>query len=374
MLKYIKVFDKNAPMLVRIISAIKILSSSLGLSIIAGGTIFILILSIIMGGASSSGSGEAFNGEYSRDLPIYKEIEGMELIPDEVAQLAVGTAVKYQLLPSVVISQWAYESDWGSSGPAKNDNNFFGITWFPDSPFPKGSARGIGGSEGGYYMKFPDMQSSFSYYGFMVATQSNFNASVGNKSPGDVLLILGRGGYAASGITESSPYYVNCMSIITSNDLIKKYDDFAIKKWGDFEGSGGSAEGYIYPFPNQNISSPYGWRHFQGVSEFHRGIDFAEPAGTPIRAINDGIVVVAEYHYSWGNNIVIKHNDGLVSLYAHQTRFNTSVGQKVKAGQVIGYVGSTGNSTGPHLHLEMANSIDLSQSNLIDPATIIGKK
>ena len=104
----------------------------------------------------------------------------------------------------------------------------FGITWFPGCPYPQGSARGIGGSEGGFYMKFPNLKACYDYYGFMVASQSNFNQCVGNKDPGSCLLILGRGGYAAAGITEGSPYYRGAMSIITSYNLTE-YDTFAIK-------------------------------------------------------------------------------------------------------------------------------------------------
>ncbi|MDU6310833.1 MAG: glucosaminidase domain-containing protein [Enterococcus faecalis] len=179
---------------------------------------------------SDSGDSQPFNGVYTEDLPIFSEIKGTGNIPDEIAQLAVGSAVKYRLLPSVILSQWAYESEWGRSQSAKNDTNFFGITWFDGCPYPKGSSRGIGGSEGGNYMKFPNAKASFSYYGYMVASQSNFNASVGNKSPGEVLLILGRGGYAAAGITESSPYFTGAMGIIQSNNLTQ-YDEFAMSKW-----------------------------------------------------------------------------------------------------------------------------------------------
>ncbi|OJG72206.1 hypothetical protein RV11_GL003177 [Enterococcus phoeniculicola] len=175
-------------------------------------------------------TGEGFTGEYTDDLPIFKEIKGRSQITDEVAQLAVGVGVKYKLLPSVVISQWAYESEWGKSYTAKNDSNFFGVTWFLGCPFPKGSPRGVNGSEGGYYMKFDNQKQSFSYYGFMLATQTNFNAVVGNKDPKQSLLILGKGGYAAAGISVNSPYYLDCMSIITKNKLTD-YDDFAIKHW-----------------------------------------------------------------------------------------------------------------------------------------------
>lgn len=193
---------------------------------------------------SSSGTtiGGIYTGEYTEELPSFPEIKGTETIPDEVAQFAVGTAVKYNLLPSVIISQWAYESEWARSLSAKNDTNFFGITWFAGCPFPQGTARGIGGSEGGWYMKFPNKKASFSYYGFMVASQKNFNACVRNTSPSECLLILGRGGYAAAGITEDSTYFTSCMSIINNNKLTN-YDEFAKKKWQNQQSTTGNSTG-----------------------------------------------------------------------------------------------------------------------------------
>lgn len=194
---------------------------------------FMMMLLVGMSGdeqGSITEGGIGYTGEYTEDLPMFPEIKGTGTIPDEIAQLAVGAAVKYRLLPSVILSQWAYESEWGRSLSAKNDNNFFGITWFDGCPFPRGTARGIGGSEGGNYMKFPNKKAAFSYYGFMVASQQNFNASVGNKSPNEVLLILGRGGYAAAGINETSPYFTGAMGIIQSNNLTQ-YDNFAVQRW-----------------------------------------------------------------------------------------------------------------------------------------------
>lgn len=181
-------------------------------------------------GGEATGLAVAFNGEYTEGLPIFSEIKGRGSITDEHAQAAVGAAVKYQLLPSVILSQLGYESAYGQSQSGRNDTNFFGITWFPGCPYPQGSARGIGGSEGGFYMKFPNLKACYDYYGFMVASQSNFNQCVGNKDPGSCLLILGRGGYAAAGITEGSPYYQGAMSIIKSYNLTE-YDAFAIKHW-----------------------------------------------------------------------------------------------------------------------------------------------
>lgn len=100
---------------------------------------------------------------------------------------------------------------------------------------------------------------------------------------------------------------------------------------------------YVY------ISSYYGARNGGN----HTGVDFAASTGTHIYAWKDGTVVYAGWNGSYGNFIEIKHNDGTTSRYAHLSGYATSKGAVVTKGQTIGYVGSTGNSTGPHLHFEI---------------------
>lgn len=90
-----------------------------------------------------------------------------------------------------------------------------------------------------------------------------------------------------------------------------------------------------------------------GYSRFHKGVDFGAPSGTPIVAVADGRVAFAGRHGGHGNYIKLNHSGGLASAYAHLSRFAVSSGSQVRQGQVIGYVGSTGLSTGPHLHFEV---------------------
>ena len=89
------------------------------------------------------------------------------------------------------------------------------------------------------------------------------------------------------------------------------------------------------------------------VNKMHKGLDFAASTGTPIYATGDGTVKVAEFNSGYGNVVVLKHGNGYESLYAHMSRAKVRNGQKVKRGDVIGYVGSTGLSTGAHLHYEI---------------------
>lgn len=103
------------------------------------------------------------------------------------------------------------------------------------------------------------------------------------------------------------------------------------------------------------ISSYYGYRLIFGRREFHKGIDIGASAGSPVYASNNGVIVAMGYDGTYGNRILIDHNNGWYTLYAHMTRFASGIsyGSVVSRGQTIGYVGSTGRVTGPHLHFEI---------------------
>lgn len=108
-----------------------------------------------------------------------------------------------------------------------------------------------------------------------------------------------------------------------------------------------SGSGLIWPVRGP-VTSEYGYRW----GRMHSGIDIGGSTGTPIRAAKGGVVIFAGVQSGYGNVVVIDHGGGFTTLYAHQSRLATSDGQSVSQGQVIGYVGSTGRSTGPHLHFE----------------------
>lgn len=104
------------------------------------------------------------------------------------------------------------------------------------------------------------------------------------------------------------------------------------------------------------LSSEYGLRRnpFGGMGgEFHPGVDFKGNKGDEIRATGDGYVKSADWYGGYGNAVVIQHEFGLTTLFGHLSKLNVSQGQFVKAGDVIGYLGSTGRSTGPHVHYEI---------------------
>lgn len=116
-----------------------------------------------------------------------------------------------------------------------------------------------------------------------------------------------------------------------------------------------SHSGYIWPLPSSHrITSPYGPRYSPfGYGEFHMGTDIGAPNGSPIVASRSGRIIIQVYHPSYGNYVVIDHGDGYSTVYAHMSGFASSLGADVAAGQVIGFVGSTGASTGAHLHFEV---------------------
>ncbi|NJM79096.1 MAG: M23 family metallopeptidase [Flavobacterium sp.] len=115
----------------------------------------------------------------------------------------------------------------------------------------------------------------------------------------------------------------------------------------------------IQPVKNEDLkrmASGFGYRSdpFTKIRKFHYGMDFTSPTGTPVYASGDGVILKADNSLSgYGNHVEINHGYGYVTLYAHLSKYNCKPAQKVKRGDIIGYVGSTGRSEAPHLHYEV---------------------
>jgi len=147
----------------------------------------------------------------------------------------------------------------------------------------------------------------------------------------------------------------------------EEYEDAKYQEWlatsvpdPTFAGGAGTGQTignatWLVPISYTRMTSPFGmrWHPVYGGYKMHYGVDLAAPSGTPIGATRAGVVTKAYYSSSGGYTVEIDHQDGFVSQYLHQTHYIVSVGDYVSAGQIIGYVGSTGTSTGPHLHFSI---------------------
>jgi murein DD-endopeptidase MepM/ murein hydrolase activator NlpD len=157
-----------------------------------------------------------------------------------------------------------------------------------------------------------------------------------------------------------------------------------LMRWGgdgrfyEASGVGEQRSGLLAPVPGR-VSSNYGMRRHPilGYRRMHRGLDFKAGQGTPIYAVTDGKVEFAGRNGGHGNFIRLDHGNGLDTGYSHMSRIAVSRGQRVRRGQVIGYVGSTGLSTGPHLHYEMyrgGKTVDPSSVRFVTRAQLTGSE
>lgn len=117
------------------------------------------------------------------------------------------------------------------------------------------------------------------------------------------------------------------------------------------------------------ISARFGDRHWRWDGGWHKGLDIRMPSGTPVRSIRFGTVIDTGWEPGYGYLVAVRHPGGYVSRYAHLSRITTRVGKRVDAGDVIGRSGNTGNSTGPHLHLEI-----LRNGDFIDPLRYLQRR
>ena len=142
-----------------------------------------------------------------------------------------------------------------------------------------------------------------------------------------------------------------------NKQIIKEPTTKIVVKGSKYVPSVGSLSNWGWPTDSGwTLSSNYSYRSnpFGGGRELHTGLDISGTGyGSKIYATNNGVVVTATYHYSYGNYVVINHNNGYMTVYAHMSKIAAKKGQTVEKGQVIGYVGMTGSATGPHVHYEV---------------------
>lgn len=149
--------------------------------------------------------------------------------------------------------------------------------------------------------------------------------------------------------------YVGLDRVGRADVTLMRWTDGRRVEWINSDGVGGGAQSAGMGRPvDGRITSGFGMRFHPilGHARFHRGIDVGAPAGSPITAAADGRVASAGWHGGYGRQVAIAHADGIQTTYSHMSRIAAHAGEMVRRGQVIGYVGSTGLSTGPHLHFE----------------------
>jgi murein DD-endopeptidase MepM/ murein hydrolase activator NlpD len=164
-------------------------------------------------------------------------------------------------------------------------------------------------------------------------------------------------GAKASGIAEESAEAAPTKAAPTKAETTAKADVPAAKAAtttsSDSGASGSNSSGYSAPVENPDVTTQYRASGASWSSGYHTGSDFQAATGTSVRSIGPGTVVSAGWSGSYGNEVVIQHSDGMYSQYAHLSSLEVSAGQTVTGGQQVGLSGSTGNSTGPHLHFEV---------------------
>ncbi|OTO14307.1 hypothetical protein A5875_003464 [Enterococcus sp. 3H8_DIV0648] len=296
----------------------------------------------------------------------FEKDESVESFIKKIGEPARKIGQKEDLYASVMIAQAILESASGTSQLAQAPNyNLFGI---------KGSYNGKSAT-------FNTQEDTGG--GNMVTIQAAFRAYENyEESFEDYAKLMkeglsGSSDYYSGTWKENTETYEDATKFLTGryatdtsynqklNGLIETYQLTEYDK--EKAEAEASAQGFVVPVENYTISSPFGVRG----AEFHRGLDMAAGQGEPIYASKAGTVKVAEFHYSWGNYVVVEHEGGTTTLYAHQSQYVVKAGDQVEQGQIIGYVGSTGNSTGSHLHFEVCKDSSLSQAQLIDPASVL---
>lgn len=296
----------------------------------------------------------------------FEKDETVESFIEKLGEPARKIGKEKDLYASVMLAQAVLESASGSSSLAKAPNyNLFGIK----------------GTHNGKSVSMATQEDLGN--GTMYTTQSGFRVYENYEDCfNDYAMLLTEGisgdsNYYAGALKSSAKTYQEATKFLTGryatdtqynkklNGLIETYNLTQYDK--EIQGAPITNGSYKVPLNNYTISSPFGNRG----GEFHRGLDMAAGQGELIYATRTGKVLKAEFHYSWGNYVVIEHEDGTTALYAHQQQYLVKAGDNVSQGQVIGHVGSTGDSTGAHLHLELCQDSSLSQDKLVDPQLLL---
>lgn len=325
----------------------KFIAWQIGPSLLIGALGLLLLIGLIGGGnqqtlqseTASGGSICSPSGDYDKDT-IDEVLERAGAFKGKRAAFEHASA-KHNVDPVLMIAISIHETAWGTSRALLEHNN------------PSGQMRG------NQIIHFDSLEDGLEMTGQTLNNLWNERGLNTIEKLGSAYAPVGAG---------NDPTNLNIHWVPTIHKFIEELGGLS----GGCEGESvegdliTGADGFVVPMKNFTITSHYGPRW----GAFHRGIDLAAPEGESIYAAKDGIVTRSEYHFSWGNYVTITHEGGATTLYAHNQRNVATVGQKVKQGELIAYMGTTGHSTGPHLHLELCLDNSLAQDRLVDPYPI----
>ncbi|WP_369233927.1 peptidoglycan DD-metalloendopeptidase family protein [Streptomyces sp. R21] len=337
---------------------------------VVGGCIAAVLMPVIMMVAvSGGGEGAAADGQGSAVGGGLKEGEvPAQYVPWVLKAGGMCDVIK----PAVIAAQIEAESGWNPNAVspgvgAQGLSQFMPgtwVTWGKDddgngraSPFDPGDAIM---AQGRYDCALAEQVQGYKDRGEASGETLDLALAAYNAGPGAVHQYHGMPPYQ-----ETQGYVARIKS------LISKYESV-----DDAPGKIPAGQQMAMPIPgNPPITSPYGMRMHPilHVYKLHTGTDFGAAAGTPFKAARDGTVTFAGWSTGYGNRVIIDHGtidgDHIETTYNHMSALNVSVGQKVKVGQQVGAVGSTGYSTGPHAHFEV-----MQNGKYVDPAPWLGLK
>ena len=283
---------------------------------------------------------EAEAARIAAEQAAAQEEEARKAAEAEAAKLAEEAEAAQRALEQAAADEWAAQqaAEEAAQREAASSQWTITVTESPENTWTEDTTPEEGG-------RWNNIQSGeYSYYDDYGDDHSDPNAGSSGSSGGAKPYTWAPGdGYDSSYTADGTDAWSNFSYVQSYKDNYEEIDSVSDRV---------SFPLNVSP-DNYMVTSEQGWRELFGQDDLHMGIDLSCDAGTPILAYKGGKVLISEYHYSYGNYVLIYHGNGLSTLYAHMSERAAVVGDWVDAGDTIGYVGMTGSAYGYHLHFEV---------------------
>ncbi len=283
---------------------------------------------------------EAEAARIAAEQAAAQEEEARKAAEAEAAKLAEEAEAAQRALEQAAADEWAAQqaAEEAAQREAASSQWTITVTESPENTWTEDTTPEAGG-------RWNNIQSGeYSYYDDYGDDYSDPNAGSSGSSGGAKPYTWAPGdGYDSSYTADGTDAWSNFSYVQSYKDNYEEIDSVSDRV---------SFPLNVSP-DNYMVTSEQGWRELFGQDDLHMGIDLSCDAGTPILAYKGGKVLISEYHYSYGNYVLIYHGNGLSTLYAHMSERAAVVGDWVDAGDTIGYVGMTGSAYGYHLHFEV---------------------